>query len=251
MSEAKKIFLFGMTYFLLSSQVFAAAEEFKSSSTQTPLIELFSSEGCSSCPPADAWLASLRKNPGLWHQFIPIEFHVDYWNQLGWVDRLSKAAFTARQQSYADEWSSANVYTPAFVLNGAEWSPSRELPQKHRDAGILSVRRTSGLAFSVTFDSNRSLKDAQIHGALLANGLESHVRSGENAGSTLRHEFVVVSLVQNKMDAKNNHYTALIERPPSGQKAELNARNYSVAFWVSAEGSPKPLQAVGGDIDSR
>src|SRR5271156_4139860 len=98
--------------------------EFRSGETQNHLLELFSSEGCSSCPPADAWLASLRGSSDLWKKFVPVEFHVDYWNRLGWTDRLSKSVFTERQQSYAREWANSNVYTPGFVLDGLEWRPA-------------------------------------------------------------------------------------------------------------------------------
>jgi hypothetical protein len=85
------------------------------------LLELYSSEGCSSCPPADQWLAALRSHAGLWKTFTPIEFHVDYWNRLGWIDRFSLNAFTARQQAYSIEWQTPSVYTPGFVLGGTEW----------------------------------------------------------------------------------------------------------------------------------
>ena len=103
----------------------AAAEpgHFASGPARVALIELYTSEGCSSCPPADKWLGELRDDPGLWRDFVPVEFHVNYWDNLGWKDRLSAPEFTAREYAYASDWGSSNVYTPCFVRNGAEWRP--------------------------------------------------------------------------------------------------------------------------------
>ena len=96
---------------------------FASGTSQVALIELYTSEGCSSCPPADQWLASQAEKPGLWKEFVPVEFHVNYWDNLGWKDRLSTRGFTAREYAYSSAWGSSNVYTPCFVRNGAEWRP--------------------------------------------------------------------------------------------------------------------------------
>ena len=90
----------------------AEPARFTSGPAQTALIELFSSEGCSSCPPAERWLGSLRTEPGLWRGFVPVAFHVDYWNRLGWPDRFSTREFTAREYDYAAAWHSDSVYTP-------------------------------------------------------------------------------------------------------------------------------------------
>jgi len=95
----------------------AAPVTFASTSRQTSLLELYTSEGCSSCPPAEAWLSGLKDNPGLWRDFVPVAFHVDYWNYLGWRDKWSRAEYSDRQQEYARVWGAANVYTPEFVVN--------------------------------------------------------------------------------------------------------------------------------------
>src|SRR5438552_12328276 len=94
---------------------------FESGDMQTTLIELFTSEGCSSCPPADAWISQLKESPDLWKKIVPIAFHVDYWNNLGWRDRFAKPEFTARQRWYVAAWRGDSVYTPGFVVNGREW----------------------------------------------------------------------------------------------------------------------------------
>src|SRR6266581_5068954 len=76
------------------------ATTFESGEARTMLVELFTSEGCSSCPPADAWISQLKESPDLWKKIVPVAFHVDYWNNLGWRDRFAKPEFTARQRRY-------------------------------------------------------------------------------------------------------------------------------------------------------
>ncbi|MCP5161451.1 MAG: DUF1223 domain-containing protein, partial [Hahellaceae bacterium] len=94
---------------------------FQSEAKQTALLELFTSEGCSSCPPADAWLSTLQHDPRLWRDFIPVAFHVDYWDRLGWKDTLASPAYSHRQQVYQQQKLTSGVYTPGFVLAGEEW----------------------------------------------------------------------------------------------------------------------------------
>src|SRR6266513_2772180 len=106
---------------LLSADSF----QFQSDATQTSLLELYTSEGCSSCPPAEAWLSRLKESPKIWKNFVPVAFHVDYWDRLGWKDSFATAEWTKRQRLYAANWNAQSVYTPAFVLNGREWQNAR------------------------------------------------------------------------------------------------------------------------------
>ncbi|MDQ3115241.1 MAG: DUF1223 domain-containing protein [Verrucomicrobiota bacterium] len=76
---------------------------------RTHLLELFTSEGCSSCPPAEAWLSKLKDDPGLWRDFVPLAFHVDYWDRLGWRDPFASKVWTSRQYEYSARWKSSNV----------------------------------------------------------------------------------------------------------------------------------------------
>ena len=224
---------------------------FESPVTQVNLVELFSSEGCSSCPPADAWLGSLRRHPGLWTTFVPIEFHVDYWNKLGWIDRFSKETFTSRQQQYAREWGNGNVYTPGFVLNGLEWratgnDQSYTKTNSHK-VGVLVAKQTAPRKFFVTFKplNANGAANWKMFGALLGNGLTSKIGSGENSGKTLQHEFVVLSLVSEAMDESTGELSAVLEfkAPQTSQ-----ATSYSAAFWVTNDQRQKPIQVVGGDL---
>ena len=84
-------------------------------------MELYTSEGCSSCPSAESWLTGLKDKPGLWSDFLPIAVHVEYWDYLGWRDKWSRKQYSDRQRDYAGAWGADNIYTPEFVLNGKEW----------------------------------------------------------------------------------------------------------------------------------
>ncbi len=85
------------------------------------LVELYTSEGCSSCPRAEAYLAGLIDSPGLWRDVVPVAFHVDLWDHLGWADRLASTRHTTRLEDYARRWNAERIYTPEFVVDGAEW----------------------------------------------------------------------------------------------------------------------------------
>ena len=110
----------------------AAESVFCSAPGGTSLLELYSSEGCSSCPPADSWLSSLRGSPGLWTDFVPVAFQVDYWDYLGWRDVLASPEYTARQKSYG------RLVTPQVLLNGRSLGgiPSFEL----HDVSLLDAQ---------------------------------------------------------------------------------------------------------------
>ncbi len=170
---------------------------------QTSLLELFTSEGCSSCPPADRWLSGLRAQTGIPLRLVPLTFHVDYWNQLGWVDRFAKPAYSARQYWIAGVRRARTVYTPQFVLDGRDWRPARAgYPEARNDreaaaelhleirsvsTGQLEVRGEAGLRSPVD--------DAQVFLALYENNLTSRIEAGENAGKRLRHDYVVRELI--------------------------------------------------------
>jgi len=233
---------------------FPDGQTFRSSPLRTNVVELFSSEGCSSCPPADRWLSSLRGNESLWKSFVPLEFHVDYWNQLGWVDRHSKSAFTQRQRQYAQSWNRDTVYTPGVVLNGQEWRPSfdrnsasvkSELAQNGPQVGELDATQISKDRYRLVFHASKSHSSVVVHGAALGNGLVSHVLSGENKGSDLKHDFVVLSLNQQRMKKEGMVFTGEIDVSPSINGV---ASDRSVVFWVTENENEEPLQAVGGDL---
>src|SRR5437867_7110380 len=104
----------------------AGERVFESGPQKVRLLELFTSQGCSSCPPAEAWLSQLKSNPRLWKNFVPLAFHVDYWDRLGWRDPFAAKEWTARQYQYSANWKSESVYTPGFVLRSEERRVGKE-----------------------------------------------------------------------------------------------------------------------------
>src|SRR6266480_7047743 len=117
----KSIIILTVTASLALESARAGEQRFESGAQKTHLLELFTSEGCSSCPPAEAWLSKLKAQPRLWKDFVPLAFHVDYWDHLGWRDPFAAKEWTARQHQYSASWKSESVYTPGFVLDGREW----------------------------------------------------------------------------------------------------------------------------------
>ena len=122
----------------------AESFHFQSGDGQTMLLELYTSEGCSSCPSAETWLSRLKQSPKLWQDFVPVAFHVDYWDYLGWKDPYATKAYTQHQHDYAAQWRSRSVYTPGFVLDGREWRGGlghEDLPRaSNKRHGVLTAR---------------------------------------------------------------------------------------------------------------
>src|SRR6516165_5227160 len=195
-----------------SGFIFAAESTFESGETQTSLIELFTSEGCSSCPPAERWLSAFKLHPDLWKKTVPVAFHVDYWDRLGWRDRFAKPEFTARQQRYAAAWGGDSVYTPGFVVNGKEWRDwfgGNGMPITSTKVGVLRVSVGDDGKVSATFaPDTMQARPLALNVALLGNDLESDVKRGENSGRKLRHDFVVLDLIKIDTAHESNHWTA-------------------------------------------
>jgi hypothetical protein len=242
-------------WILLMAAVVARAEppvvsgvesrRFASGARQTALVELYTSEGCSSCPPAERWLAGLRDEPGLWHDFVPVAFHVNYWDNLGWPDRFASRQFTQRQYELADSWGGGSVYTPCFVRDGAEWHPSSAPGAADKIAGLLAVNYdpTSGHCRVKFLRPEKSPGSYDVHVALLGGGLSSKVTAGENEGETLLHEFVALSLGEAPMQSDGAAVTAELTL---SQPETNNAPRRALAAWVTRHGKLAPVQATGG-----
>ena len=212
--------------------------------TQVQLVELFTSEGCSSCPPADAFLGALERDPGLWQRFAPIGLHVDYWDELGWPDRFARALYSERQRHYVKLCRARDVYTPGFFLDGREWRgwfEHRGLPAS-KGATVGSLRLVvDGTSVSVdTRATGLSSHAKQLHVALLGVGLTSRVRGGENGGRTLQHAFVALSTADAPFVGGSGKLT--LAAPGTHEMP----RRTAVVAWVTADGDPTPLQVVGG-----
>ncbi len=175
----------------------------QSGTQRVALLELYTSEGCSSCPPADRWLSGLGPKGLVPARVVPLALHVDYWNYLGWVDPFSQARFTARQQDYRARGGTSAVYTPQFILDGREyrgWFRGEDLARRLDNAGApttiaLRLTRTDEATLevmgevSVVDTAKRGRADVYV--ALYENNLANDISAGENSGERLRHDYVV------------------------------------------------------------
>ncbi len=162
------------------------------------LVELFTSEGCSSCPPADEVVGRLN---GWKKNVFILSFHVDYWDYLGWKDIFSNAAYSSRQQNYGDLFHLSSIYTPQIVVNGKVQfvgsdenklratieTDLKEIPKTDLQIKVLSGNKNQ-LTISWATDPNPELN---MNIALLQNFAKDHIQKGENKGQTLNHYFTV------------------------------------------------------------
>ncbi|HCP53156.1 MULTISPECIES: DUF1223 domain-containing protein [Pseudomonas] len=223
----------------------AAAVHYSSGETSTALLEVYTSEGCSSCPPAEAWLSQLVDEPGLWRDFIPLAFHVDYWDQLGWADRFANPAYSARQRGYAQIGSARAVYTPGFMLAGQEWRgwfENKTLPvAKGQAVGVLDLKLDKDNVELSFKPQTTAPTDMIAYVARLGFDLDSKVVRGENAGKLLHHDFVVLSLQQVAAKQPLNWSTRLY---PNEQ-----GKRQAIVAWINQPGQLQPYQAVAGWIE--
>jgi hypothetical protein len=159
------------------------------------LLELYTSEGCSSCPPADQFLRGLPADGNA----VRLSLHVDYWNYIGWKDPFSRAAFTERQRYLSDLARTRTIYTPEFFVGGREvrnWSDGmadairrvNATPARANIHIVLGTPGADGVPVSVGAGAGQG---ATLHVALVQNGIASQVRAGENQGRLLHHDHVV------------------------------------------------------------
>lgn len=205
------------------------------------VVELFTSEGCSSCPPADRLLRTLVKESRMQNRPVyALSFHVDYWNQLGWTDPYSDAAYSRRQRQYSHALG-VDTYTPQIVVNGREamvGSRSRTVRRSIQSAledpaqvhvAIAIDSTTAPLRVGYRLDGPVSA-DADLRLAVVERGLSQDVKRGENAGRTLRHANVVRSFTT--VSAKHSG-TAELPLPDA-----VDPTNASVMAYVQTPSGP-------------
>jgi hypothetical protein len=197
------------------------------------LLELFTSEGCSSCPPADEALIRLSKEYGD-HLYV-VGFHVDYWNNLGWKDAFSDKAYSVRQEEYAGHFGLESVYTPQVVINGEQQLVGGD------EAGIRRLLEEELKKNPLQgFDLGASMQDqstvlimyktipdpgVSLNLAIVQRYAETHVRAGENAGKSLRHINIVRSLTA--LDPLKEGGKASFSLPPG-----LAGKDCLVIAWL-------------------
>ena len=219
------------------------AIQFSSGERRVVLLELYTSEGCSSCPPADRWLSGLKSDPGLWSDVVPVAFHVDYWNYLGWRDRFADDRYSDRQRRYRHEEAAGAVYTPGFFAGGAEWLGWRSGGKPQTSAAVVGPLRATvrGNQVEVRFEpAAAGSGKLNAHVALLGMHRQTAVLRGENRGRRLTHDFVVL-----------DHSSGAMRERAGGFDARLSidrqdAADLAVAIWVESERRQAPLQATGG-----
>lgn len=221
---------------------------------RTALVELYTSEGCSSCPPADRWLSGLRGAGIGPDAAIPLAFHVDYWNKLGWPDRFSQAGYSDRQRLASRRNGLDFVYTPQFIVDGKDFrlGTGYEALKQPRDrarasialavsadASRLTLVATSGLAAG---DRSRL---PELFVALTEDGLSTQVAAGENMGRQLRHDAVVRALLEP---------TRLVPEEPAKLERSLtlerdwNPGHLTVVAFVQDRATGEVLQALAPPV---
>ena len=194
----KALFAFSLIN-LAIQPAFAAECSAKSGAQTVPLLELYTSEGCSSCPPADKWMSGIKTE-----KVTPLAFHVDYWDYIGWKDKFSKAEYSDRQRKAAAFGGAGFVYTPQFVMSGRDfkgWDNSR-LNEKIESSQKLASRANLSLAAvqengkmilktSAQTTNPTEAKNVDVFVAIYENKLVSQVKAGENSGRELKHDYVV------------------------------------------------------------
>ena len=165
----------------------------RSSAQVTPVVELYTSEGCNSCPPADRWLSRLKADAGT----VALAFHVDYWDRLGWKDRFANAAYTQRQSLQQVSNGAGFSYTPQVVVDGADrkdWYDLTAPPTKAAaaDARVMLTLSRDGDRFDATVQTAAGAPARlAAYWAVTEQGHVTSVKAGENQGVTLKHDFVV------------------------------------------------------------
>ncbi len=190
---------------LLSGAATAAQCTAASGEYRVPLLELYTSEGCDSCPPADRWLSALPARGYRTDRVVALAFHVDYWNYLGWVDPFARRSFGERQHQLATRNQARVVYTPQFALNGRDFrrgivrddfgeqlaALGRRKPQASLQLGVDPAAGALMISVAAMVTDPGERQSSQTWLALYENNLATEVAAGENRGKRLAHDFVV------------------------------------------------------------
>jgi hypothetical protein len=245
----KRLLLIGC---LLASPSYAAEQiTAMSNGKQTAVVELYTSEGCSSCPPADKWLSALIEVPEDELDVLALAFHVDYWDYLGWKDRFGSPKYTKRQRQLGANNRQRSIYTPEFFVDGIEARGTRKVLEKIRNANNqqaqiqlkLLISKTPGeLQLELKSDIPDTIDESLHHRYFVyENQLMSDVKRGENSGERLFHQQVV------------RYMSPALNLTPTSQhkisiKPEWRLDNIGVAALVTSPGNDNYLQVVHSPI---
>lgn len=224
------------------SLLFSIAAQAKTCSVKSPahrvaLLELYTSEGCSSCPPADQWLSRLESQGLDNNKVVPLSLHVDYWNYIGWKDPYSSSQYTSRQRDIASRNRLTTIYTPQMVLQGKDFRSWRRVDFASLVKAINTQTADADIGIAITPKSqneldikvNTGLRDSKQYAggrlvvAIIESGLRSNVSSGENEGRVLSHDYVVRRLfTPEKVSESGKAETSIkLVIPPEWDSAHL------------------------------
>lgn len=237
---------------LMASPTFAAETiTISSNGQQTAVLELYTSEGCSSCPSADRWLAALVEVPNDELDVLALAFHVDYWDYLGWKDRFGSPRYTSRQRQLGSNNNQRTIYTPEFFVDGKEARGTRKVLDKIRSANKQQAQIQLKLSISKSSDALQIVlqsvtpdavdKPLQHRYFVYENQLMSDVTRGENSGERLFHQ-QVVRYMSPELDLKDNNQHKITINP------EWRLDNIGVAALVTEPGNENYLQVVHSTI---
>lgn len=241
--------LAGIGAMMLSTGLMAD-QEVKSGALKLSVVELYTSEGCSSCPPADEFLSKLG-NTREAEKILPLAFHVDYWDYIGWEDPYAQAQFTARQRKVARRNEQASIYTPEFVVDGSEVRGSRKIADKLKagysraaEADItlnISDAEAGQLRASARIDALSYQGDEQpeLVFVVYESGLSSNIRAGENRGRTLKHDYVVRHMARAEQTGAGQQHQLSMQLKP-----DWKVENLGISVVVKLRESGRTLQAV-------
>jgi hypothetical protein len=219
---------------LLPAAALAQTCELQAAAQPLAVIELYTSEGCSSCPPADRWLSTLKGR----NDVIALAFHVNYWDRLGWPDRFATPAITERQHQLAQTSGSSYVYTPQVVMNGRDlrnWSGA-SIARPAASKVALSMKREGN---TVTANVGAGGERLAGYWAVLEDGHSTRVKAGENNGETLKHDHVVTLYKPVEAWAGKDDKQWSLALPPANAGATRR-----VVFVVTDATSQRPVQAL-------
>ena len=232
-----------LTLFIIPAICFSLFIENPTKSNTIVVLELFTSQGCSSCPPADRYLNDIKSD-----NIIALSYHVDYWNYIGWKDPFSKSAFSDKQRQYGTKFNSRTIYTPQLVINGREHvvgSDKRLVNQKvseyseKRNANVVSLSNVSKNQGLTKFDYKveGDITDKYIRTILVINERKTSVKRGENRNRELINTNIVVHEQRFKLELSSGKGAMVIP--------EIVNENDDLSLIVIVEN--KALDITGAD----
>ncbi len=209
------LWLSPVVLFGAAAQAGPAACTAQSAATVPTVVELYTSEGCDSCPPADRWLSSLKASRP---DVLAAAFHVDYWDRLGWKDRFASPAYTERQHQTLAHSGARFAYTPQIIVNGQDWRGA-SLRAASSVPALVSLRLERRAGDQVGVDLHAlagAPAKVQLWWAAVEDGHQSDVKAGENRGVTLKHDDVVRDYAVLPAASGDQHLTLRVK--PMGEK---------------------------------